>query len=179
MAVPLTTTAQNFSGTYTMNKTLGDSSDEMLKMQNIGWIVRKVIANSAVTTTLKQYTDDKGLQKLDLEQLSTGGMKTDEERVLDWEWRDTTDKVWGKVKGRARLIKVDTITDPYLKEGWSQDCLEGEVLENEIESLTEGWKVLQIWGFAEVDGKRRQIRRVRCNKDKKELKIRLVYDWQA
>ena len=100
--VPASVTTANLTGSYTLNAKLSDSSQAVLKMQNIGWVVRQAAAYSTVTVSLKQYTDDKGLVNLDQEQVSTGGIRNGEERVLDGEWRESENKIWGKVKGRTR-----------------------------------------------------------------------------
>lgn len=102
MAVPQSTTVQNLSGIYDLNKKLSDPTEALLKMQGVGWVVRQAAAYSAITITMKQYTDAAGAMHIDAEQASTGGIKSSEERVLDWEWKEKEDKIWGKVKGRAR-----------------------------------------------------------------------------
>lgn len=101
MAAPPTVTTANLSGTYVLNKTLSDSMDAVLKMQGVGWLVRQAAAYSTITVTMKQYVKD-GTVCLDVDQVSTGGLKSQEERVLNWKWFEKNDRVWGKVKGRAR-----------------------------------------------------------------------------
>lgn len=101
MAAPPTVGPANMSGTYTLNKTLSDSMDAVLKMQGVSWLVRQAASFSNITVSMKQYVKD-GVVCLDVEQVSTGGLKSQEERVLNWEWREKDDRIWGKVKGRAR-----------------------------------------------------------------------------
>ncbi len=101
MAAPSTVTPSNLTGTYSLNKKLSDSMDAVLKMQGVGWLVRQAAAYSAISVSMKQYERD-GKVCLDVEQVSTGGLKSEEERVLDWEWREKDDRIWGKVKGKAR-----------------------------------------------------------------------------
>jgi len=100
-SVPPSTTVSNMTGTYTLNKSLSDSTDALLKMQGVGWVVRQAAAYSSISISMRQYTaDDK--PHLDVEQTSTGGLKSTEERVLDWQWGEKDDKIWGKVRGKAR-----------------------------------------------------------------------------
>lgn len=76
---------------------------------------------------------------------------------------------------RGRLVKLAEVDgDAYLKEGW-----EGEVVEVEIESISDTWTVHQTWSFSDVEGHRRHVRRVVARKGKNEHKIRLIYDWKA
>ncbi|KAK5124105.1 hypothetical protein LTR85_001808 [Meristemomyces frigidus] len=178
MAVPASVTVKDMSGTYTLNKTLSDSSQATLKLQNVGFIVRQAAQYSAVTVTLKQYTDDKGVVHLDQDQVSTGGVRNLEERLVNGEWGERANKIWGQVKGMARFLKISELEDDYLKEGWSQDCIDGEIIDSVNESVGNGWKALQVYGFADVDGQRKHVRRVVTTKGKQVEKIRLVYDWK-
>lgn len=76
------------------------------------------------------------------------------------------------------LKPLSEISDSYLTEGWGQDAA-GKFIWSINESLTDGWTTEQVFGFAEVDGKRRHVRRVFCRKGAKEERMRLVYDWKA
>lgn len=103
MAVPTSTTTHNLSGVYNLNRTLSDSSLPVLKQQGIGFLVRQAAQYSNITITMKQYTEEEsGKDRVDFEQVSTGGMKSQEERWMDGEWREKDDRIWGKVRGRAR-----------------------------------------------------------------------------
>ncbi|KAK5135385.1 hypothetical protein LTR08_005327 [Meristemomyces frigidus] len=179
MAVPIPTsvTTANLTGTYTLNAKLSDSSQSVLKMQNISWVVRQAVAYSTVTITLKQYTNDKGVVKLDQDQVSTGGTRNREERVLDGEWRESENKIWGKVKGRTRWVKLADVEDDYLKQGW--DSTDGDFIESLVESATDTWTALQLYGFAEVEGARRHVRKVVAKKGNTVERIRLIYDWKG
>ena len=177
--VPPEVSTANFSGTYTLNKTLSDSSDAVLKMQGVGWLVRQAVKYSTITVTMKDYVDEEGVRHVDVEQVSTGGIRNEEERPVDWTWREKVDSIWGKLRGRTRFVKLSEVEDAYLKSGWDKGCQDGEVLEGMIESLADTWTAQQIWGFAEVNGERKHVRRVLTSKGKEEHRIRLVYDWKA
>jgi hypothetical protein len=176
-AVPPTATVANMSGTYNMNKTLSDSHEDTLKLQNVGWIVRKVAANSAISITMKDYVEADGVRRIDLDQTSTGGMKNGEERWLDYQWKEKDDQIGGKVKGRCKECPLSEIDEPYLKEGFEES--EPNTVYQEIESVADKWKVRQTWGFGVIDGQRRHIRRIITEKGSESKKIRLVYDWAA
>jgi hypothetical protein len=179
MAVPAEITTQNLSGTYLLNRTLSDSSQTVLKMQGVNFIVRSAVAYSNVTVTLSQYTDSDGKKHLDQEQLSTGGIKNFEDRIMDGAWTEKYNWIWGKVLGKSRYVKIDEIDDGYLREGWSKDCVDGELVEGYVESKTDKWTALQIWGFAEVDGERKHVRRILATKPGwQDQRIRMVYDWK-
>ena len=179
-AVPPEVTIQNLTGTYTLNRTLSDSSQNVLKMQNIGFVVRQAVAYSTVTVNLKQYTDPDGTQHLDQEQLSTGGIRNIENRIMDWQYTEKHNWIWGKVNGKSRYAKLEDIEDSFLRDGWAQDCVDGQLVEGYVESTADTWTARQVWGFAEVDGQRRHVRKILATKPKwEDLRIRMVYDWSA
>ena len=51
------------------------------------------------------------------------------------------------------------------------------VIEMYVESISDTWTAQQIWGFSEINGERRQVRRVLTKKGDKELKVSLIYDY--
>lgn len=57
--------------------------------------------------------------------------------------------------------------------------MEGDVIWSHTESLGNGWVADQVWGFAEVEGLRRHVRRVVSRKGKEVVRVRLVYDWKS
>ena len=175
-AVPADKTARNLTGAYTLNHTLSDSSSEMLKMQNVGWLVRNAIAYSSIAVQLKQYDSPAdGKPHLDQKQTSTGGMENAEQRTMDWQWREAENRIWGPVWSRGRYASVEQVADGFLREGYDG----AELVELHVESRRDTWKARQTWGFAEVDGVRRQVRKIIAAKDDKELKVTMVYDWKG
>lgn len=101
MAAPPTVSPADLTGTYTLNSKLSDSMDAVLKMQGVGWLVRQAASYSTINVSMKQYVRD-GAVCLDVDQVSTGGIRSTEERILNWEWKEKDDRIWGKVRGRAR-----------------------------------------------------------------------------
>lgn len=149
-------------------------------MQNINWVVRQAIAYSTVDVTLNQYEDEEGHKHLDQEQLSTGGIRNLEERLMDWVYTEKWNWIWGQVNGKSRYTTLDQIEDEYLRDGWSQDTEEKGIVEGYVESVSDNWVARQIWGFAEVDGQRRHVRKILAQKPGwEDLRIRMVYDWKT
>lgn len=102
MAVPATVNLKNLSGVYTLNKTLSDSSDKLLLMQNVGWIVRQAVYWSNVEYTITEYTGEDGKLHIDTIQVSTGGQRNDEHWVVDGDWSEKTSHIWGEVKSKFK-----------------------------------------------------------------------------
>ncbi|KAK4897705.1 hypothetical protein LTR27_004477 [Elasticomyces elasticus] len=179
MAVPSTVTIKDMSGVYVLNKTQSQSVQTLLKMQGVGFIIRQAVQYSTITVTVKHYTGEDGKEHLDQKQVSTGGITNEDLRKLDWEWNEVENFIWGKVRGRNRVTKVSELDDDFLKQGWSQDCVEDGVVETVSKSLTSGWAATQIFGFADVDGQRKQVRRVLGRKGDQVERVMQVYDWKA
>merc|ERR1711869_107015 len=177
MAAPASVNIKDMTGTYTLNSKQSDSSQATLKMQGVGWLVRQAVQYSTITLHMKQYTDDKGTVHLDQESISTGNVSSVENRALNGEWGERENKIWGKVKGTTRFRKVSELEYDYLKEGWNQETLDGEVIEAVNESCTDTWTAVQIYGFADIEGQRKHIRRTVAKKGKHVEKITLVYDY--
>ncbi|KAK4628944.1 hypothetical protein CLAFUW4_08384 [Fulvia fulva] len=175
MACPPEITVHNFNASFDMNKKEGDDTSGMLKMQGLPWLVRQAASYSAVSINLKQFKDERGVEHLDQEQVSTGGVKQLEPRLLNGEWGERDVQFWGLVKGQNKYIKISEINDEFLKQDWLVEG-DGEVIWSYTESLKNGWDATQIWGFATINGVRKHVRRIVSKKGKEEHKIRTVYD---
>lgn len=98
---------------------------------------------ATLTLNVKQYVDDAGVTHVDIQQWATGGIHTEELRILDWQLREHQDRVFGKVNGQARWVKLEDVDDDdFLKTGW--DDLEGEHVQGYAASLTNGWTANQV-----------------------------------
>jgi len=161
MAAPSGTTLRNLSGSYTMNKQQSGDSDAVLKMQGMGWLIRQTVKRSNIVLNVKQYTDETGVVRIDIEQVSAGGFKSFEERKLDWEAREREDSIFGKVRGKTRFVNISEVHDSFLSQGWDQAFLDesnGEVIHAYVESVGakgDQWSAEQVWGFEVIEGQRK------------------------
>ncbi|KAI0068315.1 hypothetical protein BV25DRAFT_1846248 [Artomyces pyxidatus] len=184
MAAPPTITTLDLSGTYVMNKTLSDDTDEILRLQGMGWFKRKAIRLATLTLTVRHYSEE-GVEHIDIDQTLTGGIPASTEiRVLDWQPREHEDPNFGHVLGKSRRIKVEDIENEFLKTGWLPDTVEHGTINSYVESHTEksgsSWAAEQVWGFEEINGERRHVRHVAFTGPGGErINVRLVYDHYA
>ncbi|WPH02490.1 Hypothetical protein R9X50_00535500 [Acrodontium crateriforme] len=180
---PATTTVRSMGGTYMLNRDISDSMEALMKMQGVGWMVRQAVKYSNVTTVITQSTSETGHVKLHSVMQSTGGVKNEETWVLDGVEREKENWIWGKVKGNVKYIKISELEDEFLKEGWAQDCIdanggEGELIASEQFSLSDTWTAYQVIGFADVNGERRQVRKVVGKKGDQVERVRMIHDWR-
>ena len=124
--------------------------EDVLRVQNVSWVLRKAIALATVTLTIKHQPDDDGVERIEVVNTLTGGIPgTTELSVLDWTNRSHEDHVFGKILGKSKRVDFpDGIEDPLMKEGWnvSQGEKEDGVLFFYDESVggNRRWTVQQV-----------------------------------
>lgn len=129
-----------------------------------------------ITLNVKQYTDLDSVVHIDIAQTYAGGLAgTAEARHLNGVTGEHEDTFFGKLRGRSRYVRLAEVEDEYLKAGWLDEG--GEFIETYVESVGDGWTATQIWGFAELGGKRYYVRRTCTAKGGKSKRARLVYDY--
>ncbi|CAN8099429.1 unnamed protein product [Discula destructiva] len=176
MAAPSSKTIRDLNGTWVMNKSLSDSPDAGLALQGIGWLTRKAIGLATVTLAIKEYEDEAGVTHCDIQQTATGGVKgTAEARTFDNTWREHSDWLFGKVKGRTQWISAPVGDEPFLGTNWEEGSKEWVYAY--VESLDSDWTAAQTWGFQVINGERRYARNVVIKKGDKKEEFRMVYDF--
>jgi hypothetical protein len=105
----------------------------ILSQQGVGWIARKAISAATVTIKIKHYTDESGVEHIDIDQ---AGGKT-EERMLDWAESEKTGGIFGPTVTQSRRTPVAEITEAWLKEGWTKDTVEHGIVESFVRSNTQ------------------------------------------
>jgi len=179
MAVPKEMTTLDISGRYIMNKDLSEDYAEILELQSVGWFVRKAIGMATITLDIKHYKSDEGVEKIDIVQTLTGGIKgTTECRNLDYVERGHKDHIFGNVVGRTRRIMLEDIEDEYLKKDWPADLVKEGLIDSFVFNEENAWTANQIWGFEMVNGEKRYVRHVKFEKDGvKTLTRKLIYNY--
>jgi len=183
MAAPDNVSTPDLSGKFVQNHSLSDDTDQILSLQGVGWVTRKIIKSATITLHIKHYKSDQGVEHIDIEQTLTGGLTASpEDRTLDWTLRKVDNSLFGAAIAKSRRIPVAEITDEYLKQGWLPDVSRDGAIEAYAESDKEKnshtWKSNMIWGFEDIKGERRYTRRIRFTGPKGEdIKARLVYDY--
>jgi hypothetical protein len=187
MATPDSVTTLDTSGIFVLNRSLSDDTDELLRLQGVSWMTRKAISYATITLTVNHYKDDESNEHIDIDQnLSPGGIKTKEKRLLTWREREHEDSVFGAVIGKSR--RVTDVRGPdldveFLKTGWTEDTYRDGVIQSFAESNTpksgKTWIVNQTWGFEVIDDLRRYARHLKfTGPGNEDLELKLVYDYQ-
>lgn len=188
MAAPADKTIQNLSGKWSLNKNLSDSPDSVLSIQGISWLLRTAIGAASITLDINQYTappsppntSSELFTHIDIEQTAAGLKSTHEKRTVDGVYREHSDWLFGKVKGKSFWIGLDDIKDDELKSSWLKEGDEEKFLfMSYVESLDAGWTATQVWGFQEVNGERKHVRKILVAKDSQRAAVTFVYDYTS
>ncbi|KAH8691467.1 hypothetical protein BGW36DRAFT_53363 [Talaromyces proteolyticus] len=203
MAAPSQINVRNLKGNWIMDKNLSDDTDPVLKLQGVGWLVRKGIGMSTVNMEFIQSTEvdpetSKPFIQLIANQTAVGGSNvgTSETRIMDWMEREHSDFIFGDVTIRCRFvngvrdsegnIRPDIALETpgpngeYLKEmvyapGEDEDDdLSGLFIQDYIVKKT-GSVAEQVWGFENICGQRCLTRRVLASKGSSYKMARVVY----
>ncbi|OAX44396.1 hypothetical protein K503DRAFT_383870 [Rhizopogon vinicolor AM-OR11-026] len=184
MACPDSVTTKNLTGKLRLNKSLSDSVDQTLKLQGISYLMRTAISILSLTLELNHYTDDAGVERIDIKQILSGGLKApDDNLVINNEDSRRDDHIFGPLVINPRRTKVDKLEIDFLKEGWTEDTHEDGVIYCVVRSDTEktgkDWAVHVVWGFTIKDGVRVFARRYRfTTKNSPEpIYVKLYYDY--
>ncbi|KAK7419316.1 hypothetical protein QQZ08_010899 [Neonectria magnoliae] len=185
MAAPAEKTIHDLSGKWTLNKSLSDSSEPVLALQGIGYLVRKPIGYASISLDVNQYTappkapntSTDVVTHIDIVQSASGLTSTQENRCLDATFREHSDWLFGSVKGLSTFVSLDEVDDEFLKKDW---LVEGEgktLVKSYVESQDNGWIATQIWGFQNIGGERRYCRRIVVTKGDQRVQVLFVYDY--
>ncbi|KAG2075063.1 hypothetical protein BDR04DRAFT_75652 [Suillus decipiens] len=185
MACPPHVTTKKLSGKLKLNKTLSDSVDETLKLQDVGYLKRTAINNLPLTLEPSQYTDDDGVEHIVVKQVLTGGFQAPTDHlILNREETFRNDTLFGHLIAKSWRSKVEDLDIDFLKEGWSEDTVEDGLIAGIVKSDTDktkkDWVIHVVWGFAIIDGVRRFARRFKfTTKERAEpIFVRLYYDYE-
>lgn len=178
MAAPDSKTLQNMSGNWTLNEGLSDNYTDALELQGVNFLIRKAASSASVHLKVSQPDETHISMKQTATSINIPG--TSEEYILDWQWRETKDPVFGDLKGRSRWISVEDAQP----EGGSGDWIEGDskgmLIQAQGDKPDGSWGGTHFWGFENVDGVRRHTRRIKIWRDDgKEIHMRMVYDFDS
>jgi hypothetical protein len=175
MAAPPSKTLHDLAGKWKLDKSLSDDISPVLELQGVNTLLRKAISTASVHLKISQPSEN----EIHIEQTAIAASipGTTEQYILDCQWRENKDPFFGKVKGRSRWIDRSEVTEDGLKEGL--DKLEaGDLIEATGGDVDGKWSATHIWGFLEIRGQRKHVRKVVVRgKSGEEVRVMMVYDW--
>lgn len=101
-------------------------------------------------------------------------------RILNGQPRDNEDHVYGGYTGTTEWSKIENLELEWTKEGWLDEMKEGKgVIWDKVKGRGKEWDVQLVWGFAEIDGQRRMVKKVVAKNPEKTANVRIVYDYDG
>lgn len=174
MAAPSNKTLHNIAGRWTLNKDLSDPFAPVLELEGVNGLIREVASHTSVHLKITQSSSD----EIHLQQSATGASipAVTEDWILDWQWREGKDPLFGDMKGRARWIEKEEAPA-----GEWDDADDGLIMQAEGKKPDEEWGGTHYWGFEQVNGERRYTRRIYIvnNKTRERMDVRMVYDFDG
>ncbi|TFK79515.1 hypothetical protein K466DRAFT_606088 [Polyporus arcularius HHB13444] len=185
MAVPAEMTSRDFSGKFVQNKALSEKEQDILKMQGVGWAMRKTISLAVPHLAIKHYTDAAGVEHIEVEQTVPGLRSNSEHRVLDWSQQKVDGPIFGALVTQNRRVQADELEPGWLKDGLCPETfVDGAIVhtlaQSDSQKDRETWRMEQTWGFEHIGGGKRYVRRVYLVGSTGEaVQARLVYDYEG
>ena len=131
---------KDLSGHWKMNQELSSDPSPVLELQGVGALVRKAASHAPISLDVRQK-EESGTTQIFIDQKTAASIPAiNEEWILDWQDREQSDAILGKVKSRSRWRKKEEIDEKYLTEGLEED----EVVEALVVSQERDWKAEQV-----------------------------------
>ncbi|KAL4793758.1 hypothetical protein BDV19DRAFT_390959 [Aspergillus venezuelensis] len=110
MAIPSDITLKTLKGSWTLDKSVSDSSDSILRLQGVSWLTRKAISAATLTLHFTSSTieteNGTEIPQLTMRQTLTGGIPgSTEERIMDWKERLRSNHVYGDILSKSKLVR--------------------------------------------------------------------------
>ncbi|KAF9041968.1 hypothetical protein BDZ89DRAFT_1128656 [Hymenopellis radicata] len=146
--------------------------EELLHIQNVGWVVRKAVTSAPVALTI---THDKSSFN---SVAAVAGMPGSENtRRLDGMSTKEQHPILGLINKRAENSVLADMTEDHLKDAWRGLDPSTKLVLTSYESVNDGWKMIEIVTVQELDGQVRLIMYCFGKNDKGEVVCgRIVYD---
>ena len=170
MSAPPSKSLRNLAGKWKLNKALSDSISPVLELQGVNSILRKAISSASIHLKISQPNEN----EIHIEQTAIAASipGTTEKYILDHKWRENKDPFFGQIKGRSRWIDRSEVTEVGLKGGLDKFD-DGDLIEATGGDVDGNWRATHVWGFLEVQGERKHVRKV-VVKGKKGEEIRVM-----
>ncbi|RPD69745.1 hypothetical protein L226DRAFT_616670 [Lentinus tigrinus ALCF2SS1-7] len=187
MAAPAEMSSKDFSGKFVMNKTLSENQQDILKAQGVSWTMRKTLSLAVPHLAMKHYTSASGVEHIEVEQTVPGLRSSSEHRVLDWSQKKVDSPLFGALVSQNRRVKASEVeagagwlTEGLLPESFVDGTVVHTLAQGDLGKGGETWRMEQTWGFENIGGAKRYVRRAYLVDAKGEaVQGRLVYDYEG
>lgn len=124
------------------NKNLSGDLNTLLQLQGVSWIVRRALTGINSSMLMSQSTS-KDTTTITITNIASNVIKgTTEKMILDGQFHDHKDYIWGAVRSKTRLEHTRgtrTEGDGEFFGQWAQDTQEGDCILTESEAVDGSW----------------------------------------
>ncbi|WQF76711.1 hypothetical protein CDEST_01725 [Colletotrichum destructivum] len=186
MAAPDEASILNMTGIWSLNPIESDDLGPTFMLQNIPWIVRKVISYASLELKMDQKDPappERPATVIDINQtVRPGGFDTANSYILDGETRHDKVPIFGAMSMRAKYVpKAEVSGEDLMGHEIEQPSPTDERvgIKEFTEGVNTGWKTTALWGFEKVNGERRFCKYCTTTKGDEKVQARLVYDYRS
>lgn len=139
---PLLPISHRLIYTNQQNKSLSGDLNTLLQLQGVSWLVRRALTGINSSMLMSQSTSNK-TTKITITNIASSVIKgTTENMILDGQFHDHKDYIWGAVRSKTRFVHTRDIRnngDDEFFGQWSQDMQEGDCILTESEAMDGSW----------------------------------------
>ncbi|KAJ5971502.1 uncharacterized protein N7479_001420 [Penicillium vulpinum] len=189
----------DLTGTWVLNRRLSTDPDEIMVLQGVPWVIRKVLRHARLSLQMWQTTspsaekdtcteekhdessvladNSKSVTSLRVTQtVNPGGFDSEGSYFIDGSKQDASLPIFGDVQMQLQFIDRSEIVEDTIREIVKVASLSDKVIQELAHNTTKGWEAEVIWGFEELEGKRYLTRNISTTKEEKKVIAKMVYD---
>ncbi|KAJ5170025.1 uncharacterized protein N7500_002808 [Penicillium coprophilum] len=193
MAAPSLRDIPDLNGTWVLNRKLSTDPDDIMALQGVPWVVRKVLRHARLSlqicqttsTCIEEKVDDSSILADNLKSVTSlritqtvnpGGFDSEGSYLVDGSKQDLSLPIFGDIQMQLKFIPRSHVLEDCIRETVEVASLTSIVIQELALNSSKGWDAEVIWGFEELDGKRYLTRNIRTTKEDKKVIAKMVYD---
>ncbi|KXG53377.1 uncharacterized protein PGRI_004270 [Penicillium griseofulvum] len=182
----------DLTGTWVLNRKLSTDPDEIMVLQGVPWVIRKVLRHARLSLQISQATstcvdekcdesavlaDLKSVTSLRITQtVNPGGFDSEGVYLIDGSKQDLSLPIFGDLQTKLNFIDKSDVLEDSVRQIVEMASLTKTVIQELALNSSKGWDAEVIWGFEQLDGKRYLTRNIRTTKEDKKVIAKMVYD---
>ncbi|KAJ5374409.1 hypothetical protein N7517_006415 [Penicillium concentricum] len=193
MAAPNFKDIPDLTGTWVLNRKLSTDPDEIMVLQGVPWVVRKVLRHARLSLQICQTTStcidekcDEGSVLADksnsvtslriTQTVNPGGFDSEGSYLVDGSKQDLSLPIFGDIQMQLEFIDKSHVLEDSTRKIVEVASLTNIVIQELALNSSKGWDAEVIWGFEELEGKKHLTRNIRTTKEEKKVIAKMVYD---
>ncbi|KAJ5206525.1 hypothetical protein N7491_002858 [Penicillium cf. griseofulvum] len=191
MATPNFKDIPDLTGTWVLNRKLSTDPDEIMVLQGVPWVIRKVLRHARLSLQISQTTSTYIEEKCDesladnlksvtslriTQTVNPGGFDSEGMYLIDGSKQDLSVPIFGDLRMQLNFIDKSNVLEDSVRKIVEVVSLTKTVIQELAVNSTKGWDAEVIWGFEELDGKKHLTRNIRTTKENKKVIAKMVYD---